>query len=208
MIKVCTGCKINKELSEYHQKSKSPDGYYPQCKICKAIVDKQYYQLNKNKIKHRVTNYYKENSITILAKKDKTIISERNKKNKAANKDKTRVYNREYKKNRCKTDPQFLLITRLRKRLDSALRAKSWKKNTKFSEYIGCTLVELEIHIEKQFWSGMTWENHGKTEGTWNIYHILPLSKAKTEEELYKRCHYTNLQPLWKLDNIKKGNKE
>lgn len=50
----------------------------------------------------------------------------------------------------------------------------------------------------------MTWENQGE----WHIDHIKPLSKSETLEELYKRCHYTNLQPLWSSDNIKKGAKE
>jgi len=34
-----------------------------------------------------------------------------------------------------------------------------------------------------------------------------PLSSAKTEEELYKLCHYTNLHPLWVEENLKKSNK-
>jgi hypothetical protein len=47
----------------------------------------------------------------------------------------------------------------------------------------------------------MTWENHGE----WHLDHIKSLASSKTEQELYKRCHYTNLQPLWAIDNIKKG---
>ena len=49
----------------------------------------------------------------------------------------------------------------------------------------------------------MSWENQGK----WHIDHITPLSSAKTEEEVYRLCHYTNLQPLWAEDNLKKGSK-
>jgi hypothetical protein len=49
----------------------------------------------------------------------------------------------------------------------------------------------------------MTWENQGK----WHIDHIIPLSSAKTEKEMYKLCHYTNLQPLWAFDNLSKGSK-
>ena len=49
----------------------------------------------------------------------------------------------------------------------------------------------------------MSWENQGE----WHIDHKIPLSSAKTEEELYKLCHFTNLQPMWAIENIKKGSK-
>jgi hypothetical protein len=49
----------------------------------------------------------------------------------------------------------------------------------------------------------MNWSNRKE----WHIDHIIPLSSAKTEEELLKLFHYTNLQPLWANDNIKKSNK-
>jgi hypothetical protein len=61
----------------------------------------------------------------------------------------------------------------------------------------------LKKHLEIQFIEGMSWENQGK----WHIDHKIPLSSAKTEEEVYKLCHYTNLQPLWAEDNLKKGSK-
>jgi hypothetical protein len=59
-------------------------------------------------------------------------------------------------------------------------------------EYLG------DLFTEK-----MNWDNYGE----WHIDHIIPLSSANTEEEIYKLCHYTNLQPLWAEDNIKKSNK-
>jgi hypothetical protein len=76
------------------------------------------------------------------------------------------------------------------------------KKNKTF-DIVGCNPLQLKEHLEKQFVDGMTWEN----KGDWHIDHIIPLSSAKTEDELYKLCHYTNLQPLWAIDNIKKGKK-
>lgn len=78
------------------------------------------------------------------------------------------------------------------------------KKNTSF-EIIGCTPQELKIHLENKFLDGMNWLNYGKY--GWYIDHIVPLSSAKNEEDLYKLFHYTNLQPLWATDNLKKKNK-
>jgi len=49
----------------------------------------------------------------------------------------------------------------------------------------------------------MNWDNYGK----WEIDHVIALSLAKTPEEMYKLCHYTNLKPLWEADNASKSNK-
>jgi hypothetical protein len=68
---------------------------------------------------------------------------------------------------------------------------------------LGCSWEQLRDHIENQFVSGMTWED----KHLWHIDHIVPLSSAKTVEELEKLCHYTNLQPLWASDNMSKGAK-
>jgi hypothetical protein len=73
-------------------------------------------------------------------------------------------------------------------------------------KYLGCTREELRKHIEDQFLSGMDWSNYGIV---WHIDHYYPLSKAlKHNMEAFKKaCHYTNLRPLWKKDNLKKGAK-
>ena len=46
----------------------------------------------------------------------------------------------------------------------------------------------------------MTWDNKGMYNGElnygWDIDHIIPISSAKTEDDLYILNHYTNLQPL------------
>lgn len=63
----------------------------------------------------------------------------------------------------------------------------------------------MRNYLENKFIDGMTWDNKGFY--GWHIDHIIPLSSAKTEEEIYKLCHYSNLQPLWAEDNMKKGDK-
>lgn len=83
------------------------------------------------------------------------------------------------------------------------LRYMLGSKDKKTQEIVGCTFEELKLHIENQFTEGMTWENYG-TDG-WHIDHVKPLAMANTKEEIIASNHYTNLQPMWQLDNLKKG---
>jgi 5-methylcytosine-specific restriction endonuclease McrA len=71
----------------------------------------------------------------------------------------------------------------------------------------GCSYDEFKIHIESQFTDDMSWDNYGLK--GWHIDHIKPLSGFNLDSqcELKKAWHYTNLQPLWAEDNLKKGSK-
>jgi hypothetical protein len=108
-----------------------------------------------------------------------------------------------YWTNRKKNDVFFDLCTRVRGRLNSFLKIKNITKKNRTFEIVGCAPQFLKEHLEKQFKEGMSWENRN----LWHIDHITPLSSAQTEDELYKLCHYSNLQPLWAEDNLKKSNK-
>jgi hypothetical protein len=96
-------------------------------------------------------------------------------------------------------------------RLKILLRGRLWKAITRNSKQssaltlLGCTIDELKIHLEKKFVKGMNWKNYGK----WHIDHIKPCcSFDLTDLEQQKICfHYTNLQPLWAKDNIRKNGK-
>ncbi len=107
------------------------------------------------------------------------------------------------RKERRKKDPIFSLINNMRSRLYKYLTKMDITKKNKTFEIVGCLPSELKSYLEKQFINGMGWENRNE----WHIDHIIPLSSAKTEDELYNLCHYTNLQPLWVIENIQKSNK-
>ena len=70
--------------------------------------------------------------------------------------------------------------------------------------YLGCTIQELYLHLEKQFTPEMNWDNYGSY---WHIDHIIPLSAAKNDKHIYELSHYTNLQPLEAKENLSKNNK-
>lgn len=81
------------------------------------------------------------------------------------------------------------------------------KKNKKLGSesYLGCSYEELKNHIESCFIDGMSWDNYGSR--GWHIDHRVPISSALTLEALIPLLHFSNLQPLWWIDNLKKGSK-
>ncbi len=110
-----------------------------------------------------------------------------------------------YERERKKKDPVFKLAKTMRSRLLSALTRKNAKKNCRTMDLIGASPSFVMGYLEAKFTEGMTWENHG----TWHIDHIKPCcSFDLTKEEEQRKCfHYSNLQPLWAEDNLKKGGK-
>ena len=79
------------------------------------------------------------------------------------------------------------------------------KQDKRFNTHsiLGADWEVVKEHFVSQFKDGMTWEAF--IAGEIHVDHIKPLASAKTEEELISLCHYTNLQPLWCLDNLSKG---
>lgn len=106
------------------------------------------------------------------------------------------------KNEKYKNNVQFKLKEVLRTRLAKAV-VRNQKTGSAVDD-LGCSIKEFKIYIESKFQPGMTWDNYG----LWHIDHINPLDKydLSNREELLKACHYTNLQPLWAIDNIKKRN--
>jgi len=103
-----------------------------------------------------------------------------------------------------KNDPLFALKKRLRTLIRGSFRKSGYTNfKARTEEIVGISFNEFKVYMESKFVNGMNWENRSE----WHIDHIIPLSTAKSEQELIALSHYTNLQPLWVIDNLKKGNK-
>ena len=241
--KICSKCKIEKDVCEFFIDKSKKEGVYPSCKVCK----KEYFSNNDVKIKDYqqkrrmnnpdygkqfreknpdyVKNYYKNNKIKMIdsvkkhynKNRDSLLPKKRNYslkyyyENIDIIKEKRKVYdknNREKRNNyisdRKLNNPIYRLSVIVRNRIRTFIKSKNITKNNPTFNIVGCTPEYLKEHIEKQFKEGMSWELMGKHI---HIDHIIPLSSAKTEEEIYNLCHYTNLQPLWAEDNLRKGDK-
>lgn len=103
---------------------------------------------------------------------------------------------------RVEADPGFRLQKNLRRRISLAIAGKN--KSARTVELLGCPVAWLEVHLESLFHSGMDWKNYGSV---WHVDHIKPCASFDlTRPEQQKICfHWTNLQPLFAEDNLKKG---
>ena len=154
--------------------------------------NKKYYEANKKDIIKKSTERNK--------KRDRSIADKKYYKN---NKQKIIDYQNKYRKERIKKDSKFKLKITIRSIIRKSLKSKGYSKKSKTFDILGCDYDNFINHMLSQFKEGMTLENHGE----WHIDHIIPLAEAKTEEEVFKLNHYTNLQPLWSEENLKKGSK-
>lgn len=199
--KICSKCKFEQDICEYHTDKTKKDGLRPECKSCK----KKYLEENKTIIIERQKNNYVKHKEKRLDWSQKYYQENKSKKQdyqiKYYQKNRNKINS--YRENKKETDPIYKLRTGMSVRLNHFLKTKNLRKNNTTFNIIGCSPKELKEHIESLFTDGMNWYNHGLF--GWHIDHKIPLSSATTEEEIYKLCHYTNLQPLWSKDNLSKG---
>ena len=188
--KVCNICKIEKNLNEFNKSSQHKSGFRNYCKSCQKEMHIKYKERLGDKIKIRAKKWEEENSEKRKQYRKKTY-----------QKHGKRISREKYLK--MKSDPTIYLKMLMRRRIRGILTSKNLKKRLPCETIVGCSYENLKIYLQSKFKDGMSWENQGK----WHIDHIVPLSSALNEDEIYKLCHYTNLQPLWAEDNLKKSNK-
>jgi len=119
------------------------------------------------------------------------------------NKDACRIHRQNARRKATLLRTLYYFKMRVRSRVNHAIRAKGCKKSSSTRDMIGCDWATLRSYIESKFLPGMSWENKGE----WEIDHIIPLASANSEEEIKRLCAWNNLQPLWKEDNRRKGDK-
>ncbi|HKZ39936.1 MAG TPA: hypothetical protein VJ044_03190 [Candidatus Hodarchaeales archaeon] len=114
-----------------------------------------------------------------------------------------REYDRKYHVKRYRTDQNYRLANILRSRANKAMKEKV--KTGSAVQDLGCSLEEFRNHIEGQFLPEMSWDNHGE----WHLDHIIPLASfdLTDREQFLKAAHYSNYQPLWADENLRKGSK-
>ena len=102
-------------------------------------------------------------------------------------------------------DPAFRMVQLMRQRMRKVMTGAHI--SLRQLSMLGCTRAEFVAHIEKQFKRGMTWQNMGTGQGKWHLDHITPCAAFdQTSASQRATCwHFTNFQPMWSIENIKKG---
>lgn len=228
--KHCSKCKEWKEYSEFNKRSNSKDGYRYECRTCQnrhyndnrdhyiqkmkenrlskideyVARDKAYYENNRDVILSKKKEYYQDNRELILEKKKEYHINNKNKRNeyyqqwKNKNRDWLRNYMREYSAKYREENPH---IFAWRNVIKSSIARLGTKKEGKTIDLLGYSALELKEHLESLFTEGMSWDNYGE----WHIDHIISIKKFDKDTPLDVVNSLDNLQPLWAIDNIKKG---
>lgn len=160
------------------------------CRKCEIEKELSYYRTG------RTTCKTCENKIRYIQKQ------ERRKSDPQYDKE-IKSYDVKRKRRKEKEDPISGFIQKMRQVVRKSIKRGGFTKKSKTYEILGEEWNFVKNYIENLFIDGMTWDNYGE----WEIDHITPISSGKTEEDVIRLCHYSNLQPLWKKDNRLKGDK-
>lgn len=204
----CKECREILSSKEFYLNKLNRDGHALRCKKC-CIKAKVLWQ-KKNREKHRkicLKSYYTNREKRIKS----AILWAKNNPEKRREYDKQRRTSEKYKKRQrlYNKKKRSTVIGKLNESMAVGIRTSLCgnKKGRHWESLVGYTAKQLKLHLGKKFKKGMTWDNYGE----WHIDHIIPISVfnfEKPEDDDFKKCWgLKNLQPLWKIENIKKGNK-
>lgn len=210
--KICHRCNVEKNIEEFRlKKVRNKYVRYYICKCCEKAENKAYREKNKERLYKKAKEWRNNN---------KQHIKDYNKSWESKNREirlkyfenyrKTHVEERKMIDNICKAkrkkqDKIFKLKCQIRTMIATCFKRKEFSKNKKNEEILGCTYEIFINHLLQTYKNNYKEEWDGKEKV--HIDHIKPLKLATTKEEVIKLCHYTNLQLLKSMDNLKKRDK-
>jgi len=165
---------------------------------------KKHREKNREKVRAYMKEYYKNTDEGIAAQKRKEYkINNPEEINKNVKKNKSL-----YQKNRKDGEPMYKLKANTRTMISNLLKNRGFTKNDNTNNIVGCSFEKFRYHIESQWKPWMNWDNYGNPKDgileenkTWDLDHIIPMSSAKTENDVINLNHYSNLQPLCSYTN-------
>lgn len=212
-MKICIKCNIDKDIKDFNKQSSAKDGLCCYCKICIKNKNKISAERIRNNIPPRIKRTKEEKKILYKIWKYKNIKLDKDRRKRYYEKYKVIINKKNEilrKKNwparlsqlrdKRKVNPLYRLSQVMRAAIYKSITGKGFIKSKRTFEIIGCTKEDFKYYIESKWEYWMNWENYGKYNGHfdygWDLDHIIPISSAKTEQEIIDLNHYTNFQPL------------
>lgn len=217
-MKICLRCKNDKPLSDFSKNKKRKDGLHYYCRACIKAYQAANPEIGRRSTKkHRDSNplscrasvkKYRENNPEKIQNYSKMYyevnadaISISVKKYRRDNSEKYRAQCNESHKKRLKEDPIYALAHSVRRKVASYFRRAGAKKKSHTEDILCCSFDEFYTHmILSALRNYGIWLECEK----YDIDHIIPLATAKTEEDVIRLNHYTNLQLLYPKHNFDK----
>jgi hypothetical protein len=177
ITKFCTVCKQEKTIEHFRKHNLGKHKVRGNCYKCELEYKKHYRQKNKEKIAASYKQWVANNS------------------------EKKNEINKRWMQKQFDENILFSIAFRIKTLINISIKSKGYKKGSKTEVILGCSYEYFKNHLEKQFLPNMGWNNRSE----WHIDHIIPLATATNEEDVLKLNHFTNLRPLWAVDNLKKN---
>jgi hypothetical protein len=223
-MKICLKCKRDLPLNSFYVRG-NKKGLRPYCKECHLRERRERYKDDpkcRENSRLQSTRWAKDHKDRIKEIVSKSFLKYREKylaikrKWREDHPEESRAngrrwYNRDrqtkYVREKRRSDPTLRLISNQRTRVYFALKRKDINKKSSTLSLVGCSIFQLKNHLAGKFREGMTWENHGKF--GWHVDHIKPLASFDFSDpkQIEVAFHFSNLQPLWWYENLRKSNK-
>ena len=186
-IMICKNCNQEKLDTEFYWNS-SKSRFETTCKTCMKDRRKRRYKQDASKEKQQHYKYVEQNRESVNAYKKQWARDHKSQRT-------------EYARKKYQTD----IVWRIKSCLRSRITAAVSKKHGDTMNLVGCDIQSLCNHLESLFEEGMNWDNYGD----WHIDHIKPCAAFDlSQPDQQKKCfHYSNLQPLWAEDNLRKASR-
>ena len=198
--KQCPKCNTRKPMTAefFFRSNMSKSGFQNKCKVCCKEHHSKWVKENKEKN----LSYHKNRKKDESEKPPKVYLSEEERR------ERNRQYARDYQRKR-RQDPMYRMRGNIGMLVMFGLkRTGNCKKGQSVFEKLPYTTDELKEHLEKQFDDKMNWDNYGSY---WHVDHIYPQSLLPFDSfdhpNFLKCWRLENLQPLEKIENIRKSNK-
>ena len=184
-LKKCTKCGEVKSLDDFCNAKHGKNGKASRCKDC----DKEYYKNNREKlIKNAKAYSFKNKEKIVEYRKD------------YFQKNKDELWRK--LKIKINSDSILKLSYNIRHLICVSIRRQGYTKNTKTFNILKC-----DYDFFMQWLNGLASNGHTYGIGELHLDHVIPISLAQTEDELYLLNHYSNFQLLSADENQSKGNR-